>query len=921
MSSLYLTPGVHAQEYTLNVNSVADDGDANIGDKVCATSSGECTLRAALDEVNDEIIQERWVIDFSQIPTTTENGRQVARIVATGELDLNGSRVEIRGDTAPGWQAGDPPVVYIDGTNLSSSAVDGLEVRSDADTSSIVGLGIVGFPDDGINLISSTNDAVLYMSIQYCWIGIDPDGSANGNGTIAALFSEQRAGIDMNRPSRVVIGAVGSNPPNGFDDFLLRFTEGGENVIGANADYGIYLEHSESASSSQQRTGVAMGNNYIGLLPDGTTPRGNGLYGVKIDYARENYIGRVTSGGDTYRNYFAGNGSGAIFLNTNGTEVAANYFGITADASSTSSTLAPGQEAILLTRPSRLQNNTIGFNSGEDRSSGKGNVFGGYDYGIRAGMDDTSDQRADSEDIRGNFFGVTPGGNSVPLGSAGVYTMFADSLTIAANVFGNIGGGGPEDAAISIPQEKIGRQTISNNLIGVLDDGSAHPIDGNGIYYNEPSFSATFIEDNVIGNATQNGILISNGTEVLDGPIIQRNSIGATPPGADIGNGDAGIRFTDAVSGYVAPRFSSDPPSDGNLIGFNGGPGVAVTGDDSRIQIRFNQFRSNGGPMIDLGDDGNTANDGADGDADTGPNKLLNTPEIVSFDCQPGLTADNLTLTYRVRTTSGNANFDDTDGILVDLYAGSAPGIVEEYLTTDNYLNGFTNQTVTASAANLCDQYLFLTTTDFSASSPDREDPSTSEFLSPAQELPVELASFDVIPTGDRGAQLTWQTVSEENNDRFEIEHRAPDATAFAAAGTVQGAGTTTEPQRYELSLTDLAVGTHTFRLRQIDVDGTDTVLDERTLQVRLGTAFDLTIGPNPVRTSARGTLVLQEAQTVQAVVYDVLGRAVQTVHDGPMTAGKNDLTLDASTLGSGRYFLRIEGDAFSTTESITVVR
>jgi len=52
-----------------------------------------------------------------------------------------------------------------------------------------------------------------------------------------------------------------------------------------------------------------------------------------------------------------------------------------------------------------------------------------------------------------------------------------------------------------------------------------------------------------------------------------------------------------------------------------------------------------------------------------------------------------------------------------------------------------------------------------------------------------------------------------------------------------------------------------------------------------------------------------------------VLGRAVQTVHDGPMTPGKNDLMLDASALGSGRYFLRIEGESFSTTESITVVR
>ena len=113
--------------------------------------------------------------------------------------------------------------------------------------------------------------------------------------------------------------------------------------------------------------------------------------------------------------------------------------------------------------------------------------------------------------------------------------------------------------------------------------------------------------------------------------------------------------------------------TDGNLIAFNDGPGVSVIGADSRIQIRGNVFRDNGGPMIDLGDDGVTANDAGDGDADTGPNKLLNTPEVESFDCQPGVTTDNLELTYQVRTTSGNANFDGTNGIQVDIYAGSAP--------------------------------------------------------------------------------------------------------------------------------------------------------------------------------------------------------------------------------------------------------
>ena len=182
----------------------------------------------------------------------------------------------------------------------------------------------------------------------------------------------------------------------------------------------------------------------------------------------------------------------------------------------------------------------------------------------------------------------------------------------------------------------------------MLDDRSTQPIDGNGIYMDQLGTSNSRIQDNVIGNATQNGILITNVTNEFRGTIIQRNSIGSTPTGDDIGNGDAGIRFVDAVSGYVGYQFGSNIAADGNLIGFNDGPGVAVTGTDSRVQIRGNRFRSNGGPMIDLGDDGNTPNDPSNGDADTGPNKLLNTPEVESFDCQPGVTTDNLELTYQV---------------------------------------------------------------------------------------------------------------------------------------------------------------------------------------------------------------------------------------------------------------------------------
>ena len=132
------------------------------------------------------------------------------------------------------------------------------------------------------------------------------------------------------------------------------------------------------------------------------------------------------------------------------------------------------------------------------------------------------------------------------------------------------------------------------------------------------------------------------------------------------------------------------------------------------------------------------------------------------------------------------------------------------------------------SAPNLCNQYLFLTTTDDTAGGSNPEGSSTSEFFNPAPLLPVEIATFDVIPTGDRGAELVWETLQEKNNDRFEIEHLAPETSGWSRIGTKRGAGTTTERQRYMFAVSDLEVGTHAFRLRQIDVDGTQELSRRR---------------------------------------------------------------------------------------------
>lgn len=186
--------------------------------------------------------------------------------------------------------------------------------------------------------------------------------------------------------------------------------------------------------------------------------------------------------------------------------------------------------------------------------------------------------------------------------------------------------------------------------------------------------------------------------------------------------------------------------------------------------------------------------------------------------------------------------------------------------------------------------------------------------------LPVELSRFSAGADGTV-AVLTWATVSETNNDGFYIEHRAP-SRSWTQVGFVEGAGTTAAPQQYRFRSEPLAAGTHAFRLRQVDSDGSPTLTDPRLVTVRLDEAYSVRVGPSPFRTSATVKLQLREPQAVSVHVYDLLGRRVQMLHEGPLTPGTwHEMNVDGTGLASGTYFVRLSGDTFATTEQIVLAR
>lgn len=190
-----------------------------------------------------------------------------------------------------------------------------------------------------------------------------------------------------------------------------------------------------------------------------------------------------------------------------------------------------------------------------------------------------------------------------------------------------------------------------------------------------------------------------------------------------------------------------------------------------------------------------------------------------------------------------------------------------------------------------------------------------------AAPLPVNLAAFEGQIDGTE-ALLTWQTAGERQNSGFVVQHRRSDAD-FQEIGFVEGNGTTATPKRYRFRTDALDPGRHTFRLKQVDADGTAQFSESIELRRRLDGTYQLSgAAPNPARKRTTLSLTVKETQKVRAAMYNALGQRVKVVHDGRVPATDNTtLRISDQGLASGIYFVKVEGETFSATRKVVWVR
>lgn len=192
--------------------------------------------------------------------------------------------------------------------------------------------------------------------------------------------------------------------------------------------------------------------------------------------------------------------------------------------------------------------------------------------------------------------------------------------------------------------------------------------------------------------------------------------------------------------------------------------------------------------------------------------------------------------------------------------------------------------------------------------------------------LPVELVSFEGTRTEESEVTLKWQTASEEGNGGFEVQHKQEEGDTWSKLGFVESkaeGGITTEPTSYSYGVEDLGVGTHQFRLKQVDVDGTSHAHDPIRLKLTMQERSQLSApAPNPVSGTAAVSFAVKEETEASITLYNVLGQKVATLYEGtPQAEEEQILQIDTSDLASGVYVMRLEVKGQVQTQRVTVVR
>ncbi|MBN8568376.1 MAG: T9SS type A sorting domain-containing protein [Ignavibacteria bacterium] len=188
--------------------------------------------------------------------------------------------------------------------------------------------------------------------------------------------------------------------------------------------------------------------------------------------------------------------------------------------------------------------------------------------------------------------------------------------------------------------------------------------------------------------------------------------------------------------------------------------------------------------------------------------------------------------------------------------------------------------------------------------------------------LPVELSAFSSSISGSN-VTLNWKTQTEINNAGYDIERKSL-SNDWTKISFVQGSGTTNHEISYSYQDVNLATGTYSYRLKQIDYNGTSKYY-YLSSEVIIGIPGKFSLAqnyPNPFNPVTKINFELPFNTNVTLAVFDVTGRMINELISGKLyTAGYHTIEFNGQNLSSGVYFYKLTTNENNSIRKMVLVK
>ncbi len=167
--------------------------------------------------------------------------------------------------------------------------------------------------------------------------------------------------------------------------------------------------------------------------------------------------------------------------------------------------------------------------------------------------------------------------------------------------------------------------------------------------------------------------------------------------------------------------------------------------------------------------------------------------------------------------------------------------------------------------------------------------------------LPIELGSF-IAKIKDNSVEINWITLSEINNDYFNIE-KSTDGLNYETIASVKGSGNTTDLVEYSFTDYNPVFGRSYYRLKQTDFDGQSETFAPIAVEFSSLNSGKLSF-TNPVRPGDQVTIFTSagDEELLTVSVFNMVGAEIVSKE---FSGSQYQFTIDNS-VKAGVYFVKV---------------